>query len=184
MRGTQMFARFRTGVSVWKRAFPSVTRWEDFRMSRYVRGVISGGIATLVMTATMAAGQRVFRFGSQPPRLITRNVLGRLGLSPGDPATTEPVSWMTTHEMFGMTCGAGYILVRPLLPSSRYAAGLVFGGAVWAVSYLGYLPALGLYPAPDDDRRDRLTVMVVAHAVYGVVLAEVDDRLARRGGHG
>lgn len=147
-------------------------------MNRYVRGAIGGGIATLVMTATMAAGKRVFRFGSQPPRLITRNVLSRFGLSPGDPKTTEPVSWMTTHELFGMTCGAGYVLVRPLLPSSRYAAGLAFGGAVWAVSYLGYLPALNLYPAPEDDRRSRLGVMVIAHAVYGVVLAEVEYRLA------
>jgi len=151
-------------------------------MNRYVRGAVSGGVATLAMTATMAAGKRVFRFGSQAPRLITRNLLGRVGLSPGDPKTSEPVSWMMSHEVFGMTCGAGYILVRPLLPSSRYAAGLVFGGAVWAVSYLGYLPALGLYPAPDDDRRARLGVMVVAHAVYGVVLAEVDHRLTRSGG--
>lgn len=146
-------------------------------MNRYVRGAVSGGIATLVMTATMAAGKRVFPFGSQAPRLITRNLLSRLGLSGADAKTTEPVSWMTTHELFGMTCGAGYILARPLLPSSRYAAGLVFGGAVWAVSYLGYLPALDLYPAPDDDRPSRLTVMVIAHAVFGVVLADVEHRL-------
>lgn len=148
-------------------------------MNHYARGAVSGGVATLAMTATMVAGKRIFRFGSQPPREITRKALVRLGMSPFDSTTTDPLAWMTTHEMYGMACGVGYVLVRPFLPSSRYTAGLLFGGAVWGISYLGYLPALGLYPSPDDDRRARLTVMVIAHAVFGVVLADVEHRLAR-----
>jgi hypothetical protein len=152
-------------------------------MNQYARGAVSGSVATLVMTAVMQAGKRVFRFRTPAPKEITKNVVERAGLSRVAPKPAGPMSWVTAHEMYGVACGVIYVLVRPFLPSSRCPSGLVFGGAVWGVSYLGYLPALDLYPSPDDDSRSRLTVMVIAHAVFGVVLAEVEHRLSQREGH-
>ncbi len=152
-------------------------------MNRYVRGVIGGGAGTLVMTGAILAGERLFRFRTPPPKEITRNVLWRIGMPRAQSGALARVIWVAAHEAYGMTCGVGYALVRPRLPASRYAAGLIFGGAVWVVGYLGYLPALGLYPSPDDDKRSRTSVMVIAHAVFGVVLAEVEHRLSRRDGH-
>ncbi len=152
-------------------------------MNRYARGVVSGGAATLAMTSAMEAGKRVFPFRTQPPKEVTTNVIDRIGMFRTIPRPTGPMAWITAHTAFGMVCGMGYMLVRPFLPSSRYAAGLIFGGAVWGVSYLGYLPALDLYPSPDDDRRSRTTVMIIAHAVFGIVLAEVEHRLSQRDGH-
>lgn len=105
--------------------------------------------------------------------------MSRLGMSRTHSRSTASVAWMAAHEAYGMACGMGYVHVRPLMPSSPRVAGLIFGGAVWGVSYLGYLPALDLYPSPDDDSRSRLTVMVIAHAVFGIVLAEVEHRLVR-----
>ncbi len=151
-------------------------------MNRYVRGAVSGAAATLVMTAAMQAGKQAFHFWTPAPKEITRNVVRRAGLSRIDPQPTGPGSWMTAHELYGMACGVGYVLVRPFLPSSRLVAGLLFGGAVWAISYLGYLPALRLYPTPDNDNRSRLTVMVIAHGVFGTALAEAEHRLAQHDG--
>lgn len=104
----------------------------------------------------------------------------RIGMPKVQSAAAAPVAWVPAHEAYGMACGVGYALARPRLPSSRHVAGLMFGGAVWAVGYLGYLPALGLYPWPDDDRWSRTSVMIIAHAVFGVVLAEVDHCLGRQ----
>jgi hypothetical protein len=42
------------------------------------------------------------------------------------------------------------------------------------------MPALGLYPWPEDDTKSRLGVMMLAHVVFGVSLAEVEPRLAHR----
>lgn len=151
-------------------------------MNRYARGVIGGGAGTLVMTAAILTGEWLFRFRT-PPKEITRNVLWRIGMPRAGSGATAGVIWVVAHEAYGMACGVGYALVRPRLPASRYAAGLMFGGAVWAVGYLGYLPALGLYPSPDEDRRSRTSVMVIAHAVFGVVLADMEHRLSRRDGH-
>jgi hypothetical protein len=40
------------------------------------------------------------------------------------------------------------------------------------------MPALRLYPWPDEDSRSRRTVMIAAHAAFGLALAEADRRLA------
>lgn len=148
-------------------------------MNRYARGAVSGAVATLVMTATIETGKRLFRFWTPPPKEITKNVMSQLGMSRTQSRSTASVTWLAAHEAYGMACGMGYVHVRPFMPPSPRAAGLIFGGAVWGVSYLGYLPALDLYPFPEDDRRSRLTVMVIAHAVFGIVLADMEHRLAQ-----
>jgi putative membrane protein len=70
---------------------------------------------------------------------------------------------------YGGLCSAVY---SSLLPSAPPVAGLGDGMAVWTVSYGGLLPALDLYPSPRRDRPSRTAVMLAAHAVFGVALAE------------
>jgi hypothetical protein len=69
------------------------------------------------------------------------------------------------------------LLARRILPRSTPLAGLAWGGLIWISAYLGALPLLRLYPWPDDDRPSRTAVMIGAHAVYGIVLAEAAKRL-------
>ena len=52
-------------------------------------------------------------------------------------------------------------------------AGLLFGGGVWALAYLGIMPALGLYPPVDQEHPMRQATLIAAHAAYGITTAEV-----------
>ena len=169
---------------------------------RLARGGLAGLVATLPMTLVILAARSLGLFRTPPPAENTRNAVAAVGDAASASAATSGatsgatggitrgaasgagsgatgrLTWLATHAGVGAAFGVGYTVARPLLPSSRLAAGLVYGGAAWALAYLGVVPALGLYPWPDEDRPARRTVMVVAHAVFGVALAEADHRLA------
>jgi hypothetical protein len=61
----------------------------------------------------------------------------------------------------------------PSIPSA-----VAFGLVVWAASYAGWIPALGIMEPPGRDRPGRPTAMVVSHALFGLVLALVLRRFA------
>jgi hypothetical protein len=113
-----------------------------------------------------------------PPAEIARTAAAKAGVEAEPPSWLDRAVWLAEHAAYGAGCGVGYALARPRLPASPVVAGLYWGGAIWGISYLGLMPALGLYPWPDDDRPTRAGVMIAAHAVYGVTLAELARRLA------
>ncbi|MDQ3654614.1 MAG: hypothetical protein M3457_06000 [Chloroflexota bacterium] len=149
-------------------------------MNQLIRGAFSGSVATVLMTIVILGGRKLFGFHTAPPVEITRRISRRVGIS--QPRSDEgfQVFWMAGHLAYGAACGVLYVLVRRLLPPRPVTAGLIAGGTVWGVSYLGYLPALSLYPSPDEDADDRTLVMLAAHAVYGVALAETEHLLTDR----
>ena len=56
--------------------------------------------------------------------------------------------------------------------------GMAYGVAIWGISYMGWVPALGIMPPADRDRRDRQAVMLAGHLIYGTALALlITDRL-------
>ena len=143
-------------------------------MHPILRGGLAGLAGTGLMTAVIAAARASGLLWVPPPAQITGNVMRKTGAGAGAP---RPV-WLAAHTAYGAICGSAYGLIRPALPASPVAAGLAHGGAVWALSYLGLMPALGLYPWPDDDSRPRAAVMIIAHAVFGIVTAAVDEWLS------
>lgn len=58
----------------------------------------------------------------------------------------------------------------PRPPFPTVAAGMVFGAAVWFISYQGSVPALGIMAPPSRDRPGRPQAMLAAHLVHGAVL--------------
>lgn len=135
-------------------------------------GLIAGALATLPMTVVILVSRRLGLFRTVPPEQIARNAADEVGLEElaHDPAF-GPI-WLFLHEAFGAGCGALYQAAAPLLPP-RLAGGMIYGLAVWAVNYLGVMPALGLFPPPRRAGRRRTAVMIIAHLVYGATLARL-----------
>ena len=81
------------------------------------------------------------------------------------------------HVGFGATTGAAHALLPPTRHPVR--RGVLVSLGVYAVSYAGWVPALGALPPADRDRPDRQAVMALAHGVYGGVLGLLDARWRR-----
>jgi hypothetical protein len=148
------------------------------------RGFVGGVVATVAMSAVMLAAQKAGLMGRMPPRKITDGLLGSLGIRRSTPEPARKALATLNHFAFGAACGALFGLAhevsrnRAAASGSRaeehrapVGAGIAFGTAVWALSYAGWIPAAGIMPMPHRDRPGRPTSMVLAHWVFGAVLA-------------
>jgi putative membrane protein len=152
-------------------------RREEETMETLGRGALAGLAATVPMTDVIGVGRAAGLMGTPPPVEITENAAEQAG---GDPDRQSPefqAAWLAAHIGYGAACGVIFSAIRPLLPRSDLAAGLLFGGAVWGVSYIGLMPSLNLYPSAEDDSNQRQAVMIAAHAVFGTALASFEHRL-------
>lgn len=149
-------------------------------MHPIVRSSIAGLLATGFMSVVVVAGRYTGLLGTPPPKVITARMEQEAGILHKLPYPVFQSSWMAAHLGYGIVCGALYGLARRWLPRAEVPGGLLFGGLVWAVSYLGLMPGLQLYPWPSEDTRSRQGVMIAAHAVFGIALALIDQRLRDR----
>ena len=148
-----------------------------------VRGFAGGLAATAAMSVVMLAAQKAGLTGRLPPSKITDAMLAHVGVRPLVPSPAKKALTVLNHFAFGGACGALFGLGQRLLTGrgagsqaragAHVSAGLAFGTAVWAVSYAGWVPALGIMPSPKNDRPGRPTSMVIAHWVYGAALAKL-----------
>ena len=139
------------------------------------RGAAAGTLATAAMSALMLAAGRAGLMGRQPPEAIVRQAGALTAREPRGRLADALAA--AAHVGFGAGTGAAYALLprsgRPVL------RGVAVGAGVYAVSYAGWVPALGALPPADRDRRSRQAAMLVAHVVYGAVLGALDDRWRR-----
>jgi hypothetical protein len=103
-----------------------------------------------------------------PPHDITDELVER---SPIDDEVGDTgrmaLGWLS-HFTFGAVSGAVYAVVRRLAPDP--VTGLAYALSIWAVSYLGWVPASGFLPSALNDRPGRPTTMIAAHVVFGLLL--------------
>ncbi len=144
-------------------------------MQRDVKAILDGAFAGAVGTATMsavmlAAGESGL-MGEQPPDKIAGALLEAVGTHDSDEQEQGAVA-AALHFGFGIGMGALFELLHRRLPQWIPGAlhGVFFGTLVWAASYQGWVPALGIMPPASDDRPDRPRVMLIAHWVYGATL--------------
>jgi hypothetical protein len=138
-------------------------------------GAGAGLAATAAMSALMLAAQRAGVMGRLPPHRIADVSVER---SPADDAVGREgrgaLGWLL-HFAFGAAAGGLYAVLHRRVdpPTPDPLDGVGFGLAVWTVSYMGWVPALGFLPPATEDRPGRPPAMIAAHVVFGAVLAAI-----------
>lgn len=140
----------------------SVAEARGYRL-RTVCGAEGGAAATVTMSAFLAAATLLRLLRTEPPRLIVRAAL------PSLPPKAINGAALAAHVAYGVGMGAGYGVMVPKWVRNP-VTGVGYGVLVWAVSYAGWIPALGIMPPPWRDRRNRAVTMFLAHLVYGATL--------------
>jgi uncharacterized membrane protein YagU involved in acid resistance len=133
-------------------------------MSRILIGVLGGIGGTIAMTAFMRRLHKKLPPRSRyplPPREIVHQTF---------PATSKQAGRsLTTLSHFGYGAAAG-ALFAVMMPRRGMLAGATYGAAVWAASYLGWIPAVGILTPATRHPRERNVLMIAAHLVWGGVL--------------
>jgi uncharacterized membrane protein YagU involved in acid resistance len=131
--------------------------------STVINGFLAGVLATAPMTVAMVAMHRrlpLLQRYPLPPRILTWRVTGHAGTTPT----------LLCHFAYGGGAGAVYALTVGRLRGAPLGKGVGYGLLVWAGSYLGLLPALGLYPSATKAPAKRNLLMIAAHVVWGAIL--------------
>ena len=134
-------------------------------------GALAGAAATVLMTGTM---RRLFETLPEdeqyplPPREIVDSTRGDATPEPAAGEEAATATTMALHFGYGAATGALFALQR----RRSIGIGAVYGLAVWAGSYLGWIPAAGiLKPATRHPWRRNL-LMNAAHLAWGAMLAK------------
>lgn len=146
-------------------------------------GGARGLVATGAMSVPMLVAGRTGVMGTQPPERITTEATRAAGVEP-DSKTGLHAASTVAHLGFGASMGAAFALLHRFLrpPGPVVAQGLAYGLGVWAISYKGWVPALGIMPPAHEDRPGRQRVNIAAHLVYGAVLGGLSEPRAVKGG--
>ena len=146
-------------------------------LNTLVQGAVAGGLATLPMSGVMLAAGKAGLMGQQPPERITEAALDAVGVEQPSEAV-EQTATAAAHLGYGLAMGAAFALLQQQLRPSTPPVlnGIGFGLALWALSYAGWVPALGIMPGPEHDRPGRPESMVAAHVVYGAALGALVGR--------
>ena len=136
-----------------------------------ILGALAGVAATLPMTMVMSRLHRQLPVHERyplPPREIGED-LPSLGLSAG-------AATICYHFLYGGAAGA---LFGCLFRRRDTAMGSVFGVAVWAASYLGWIPAARMLRFGTHHPPRRNGLMLISHLVWGTSLAAGLEQLER-----
>lgn len=146
----------------------------------FLAGTFAGTVATLFHTAAMFALQPWLpreRHRRLPPAQITSTAARRARTGQVESGRGLRVATAFTHFGFGAAAGSLYPLLAEHGRSKPVATGIGFGVAVWAASYLGWIPALRLLPPATQHSAQRNAMMILAHVAWGAALGLMYDRM-------
>jgi hypothetical protein len=157
------------------------TNNRDTMFERCVNGALAGLIATAPMTWTMRAASQWLPWHASrrlPPRQITEATLEHAGVDGQAPGEQLDALATLAHYGYGAAGGAALATLLDKSPLSRPATGALVGLAIWAGSYLGWLPATGVRRSALRDHKERSAQMIAAHLVWGATAAALVDTLS------
>ena len=153
-------------------------------MNRILLGALAGLAATGPMTLAMKLMHEQLPREEQyplPPRQVTEGMAEKAGVNEHlDEEERETATWVS-HFAYGAACGALYGAVSgERVDSHPVLAGVGFGVAAWAGSYLGWLPAAGIIAPATEHPPRRTALMIAAHVVWGATTGVAVERLSER----
>jgi hypothetical protein len=139
-------------------------------MNGMLIGAAAGTLATVPMTMVMETlHQRLDGEPARPlpPREVTDGMAAKAGVHHQLSEEDRQQLTLAAHFAYGAGCGAVFGLVAPRNAPLAVATGMMFGFGVWAGSYLGWLPAMGVRHHARHDPAERSGLMIAAHVVWG-----------------
>ncbi len=151
-------------------------------MNGMLIGAAAGAAATIPMTVVMETLHE--RLPGEPPRPlppreVTEGFAVKAGVSRQLSERDVQNLTLAAHFGYGATCGAILGLIAPRNTAAAIGAGMAFGFGVWASSYLGWLPAMGVRQSATEDPLARSGLMIAAHVTWGAAAGALLS-LARR----
>ena len=150
-------------------------------MNRLLAGAIAGTAATVPMTALMVYMHRRIPPGERrmlPPKQVAGKMASDVGAEELVDREDELLATTgVTHFGYGATTGAVYASIAPYVDLPAEAKGIAYGLAVWAGSYLGWLPAAGIRPPATRRPASENAMMIASHIVFGMVLGTLTESL-------
>jgi uncharacterized membrane protein YagU involved in acid resistance len=161
------------------RAVP-VTPLSNVSFHKLLLGAAAGLIATVPMSISMLIGWRLLPPREKyhlPPRLIMEEITERARIE--DRLGENELVGLTifSHFSYGALSGAMYALFEHKLPMHSSLKGGLTGVAIWAGSYLGWLPATDILPPATRHPWRRNLMMIIAHVIWGLTLGEITRKL-------
>ncbi|MBX6311310.1 MAG: DUF1440 domain-containing protein [Isosphaeraceae bacterium] len=154
-------------------------------MNELVIGAMAGCAATAPMTWAMEVMHRNLphheRHPLPPWEIVERVAEKAVGQEPV--GETEHF-WLTlvAHFAYGAAAGSVFGPVAQRLALPRVLGGTAYGLVVWAGSYFGLLPALGIMRPATQHPMRRTALMIAAHLVWGSALGIFVELLENAGG--
>lgn len=152
-------------------------RRKQHGLNPYLAGGIGGTLATVPMTVAMELLFRRLPSSQQyplPPRELTMAIASRTETERIMPdERTRVGATLAAHFGYGALAGALYPLTFGRRPRHPLLHGSAYGIAVWALSYLGWVPALKILKPANQHPRQRRWLMIAAHVVWGMATAGI-----------
>lgn len=142
-------------------------------MNALAAGAAAGMAATAPMTAVMKRLHRELPPGEQyplAPRIITMRLAEAAGVRRKLDERQRRRLTLLAHYGYGTSAGSLFGLLAPRRPAAAVGAGVAYGLAVWAGSYLGLLPSLHILTPATQHPARRSGLMIAAHVVWGATL--------------
>lgn len=149
------------------------------KASRLLAGALAGAFAAWPMAILTEMIRRRLPPGERselPPITVAHSIMNRTGLGEKLLPLGKDAVTLASHYGYGAFGGALYAMAGPRRARLPFLRGALFGLLVWAVSYLGWLPAAKILPTAAKWPRGRNVMMVAGHVVWGSIVALLLDR--------
>lgn len=153
-------------------------------MNKFLAGALGGFAATVPMTMVMVYLHRQIPKKERkviPPKQITVKVADDLGVKEAirHQPEKDAVS-LVNHFAYGTTTGALYAPLASSIDLPPLVKGTAYGLAVWAGSYLGWLPLLNIRQPATERPASENAMMIAAHIVWGACLGVLTEQMTDR----